>query len=103
MKVSDLANELVMYDQDAEVFIQEGAELYRFTVEHSDTPGYQDLVLFKRTEVTQLDPEPEEIDYDAEDFGTDDVGTDIEKPAVRRFRVIEDEFGNLQSQEIFDD
>ncbi len=67
MKVSELANLLVMYDQDAEVLEQEGVELYDFSVEHFDTPGWEDLVLLRKK--AAVDPPVEEIDYDAEDVG----------------------------------
>lgn len=75
MKLSDLANELVMYDQDADVFVREGAELYDFSLEHSDTPGYQDLVLIVKKNRKESN-EPEEIDYDAEDTDMG-IGTDM--------------------------
>ncbi len=69
MKVSELANLLVMYDQDADVLVQEGAELYDFSVEHFDNPGWEDLVLLRKKDLKT--PPIEEIDYDNEDMGTD--------------------------------
>ncbi len=67
MKVTELANLLVMYDQDADVLVQEGVELYDFSVEHFDTPGWEDMVLIRKKRT--VEPPVEEIDYDAEDIG----------------------------------
>ncbi len=67
MTVSELANLLVMYDQDADVLVQEGAELYDFSVEHFDNPGWEDLVLLRKKDLKT--PPIEEIDYDNEDMG----------------------------------
>jgi len=67
MKVSELANILVMYDQDADVLVQEGPVLYDFSVEHFDDPGWEDLVLLRKK--STIEPPAEEIDYDVENIG----------------------------------